>query len=156
MSLSKLTFLSEEWVRQVVATIEQAKLINKDLKTLASEFRLNIAYIINELPEALKKRYNSNKLVVYIELNHGVIRKFIVNSKEPKESSPDFTVESSYSIAKKIFLGEINPATAFIKRYIKVKPLMKLYTDPAFTAKSITAAIALRKAIENVPTEFPE
>jgi putative sterol carrier protein len=156
MSSNKLTFLSEEWVRHVVATIERAKSTNESIKALASEFSLSVAYIINGLPKPLKELYNSDSVAIYIELNHGVIKRFVVGAEAPKESSPDFTVESDYIIAKKIFLGEINPASAFIKRYIKVKPLMKLYMDPSFTAKSITIANMLRKAIETVPTVFPE
>ena len=118
MSSNKFTFLSKEWVHHVVATIERAKSTNEEIKALASEFSLGVAYIINGLPELLKKLYNSDRAAIYIELNHGVIKRFIVGAEVPKESSPDFTVESDYITAKKIFLGEINPASAFIKRYI--------------------------------------
>jgi hypothetical protein len=50
----------------------------------------------------------------------------------------------------------VKPATAFIKRKVKIKASMKLYQDPAFTAKSIIAINAMLKTIKDVPTIFPE
>jgi len=104
----------------------------------------------------LVKKYGSDKVVIYVELKRGVVMRFIIGAEMPKESHPDFTVESNYNVVKKIFLGELNPATAFIKRYIRVKPLMKLYLDPAFAAKSFTTLSTLLQVVGNVPTAFPE
>jgi len=80
----------------------------------------------------------------------------MVGVELPAERDVDFTIKSSYGVAKRIFLGELKPATAFIRRKVKVEPFMRLYRDPAFTAKSIVAMNALLKIIKDVPTVFPE
>jgi len=57
----------------------------------------------------------------------------------------DFTITSKYDLAKRIFAGEVNAATAFIDREIKVDPMRKIYQRPRFTARAITSGNALLK-----------
>jgi putative sterol carrier protein len=153
---SRFIFLSKDWVHKIVQAIEKAKAEDKDFRSLTYDFSLSIAYIITELPESLSRRYGRDEIAIFIELEEGFLRKLIVDAEIPADRSVDFTIKSSYDVAKKIFLGELKPATAFIKRKVKVKPFMKLYRDPAFTAKSIITINAILKIIKEVPTVFPE
>lgn len=156
MSSTGSPFLSDRWVREVIATIEQAKSRDPGVRSLASEFSLSWSYVIRHLPQSLEEEYVSDKLLIYVKVDRGTVRHFTLGTEPPKGTAPDFTVESSYDTAKKIFLGELNPAAAFIRRHVKVSPLMKLYADPAFTAKSLTAINVLLRVAQKVPTVFQE
>jgi len=155
-TLDRHVFLSKNWVHNVVKAIERAKAEDEGFRSLTYGFSLSLAYVITELPETLKDRYGGDEAVIFIELEDGFLRKLIVDKEVPTDKKADFTVRSSYEVAKKIFLGELKPATAFVKRKVKVRPFMKLYQDPAFTAKSIIAINAMLKIIKDVPTIFPE
>jgi len=72
----------------------------------------------------------------------------------PREKH-DFMVSSSYSLAKQIFLGEANPATAFIDRQFKVEPMRRVYQRPRFTAKAIVTGNVMLKVARRVTTIFP-
>lgn len=149
------TFLSQEWVRKLVAAIEQAKSTDENLRSLASEFSLSVVYVVKDLPDELKKHYNSDEVMIYVELDRGVTKQFTIGTEIPAGKNPDFTVESTYDIAKKIFKGELTVASAFVRRQVKVKPLLKMYADPAFTAKSLMTFNVLLKVMGAVPTVFP-
>ena len=156
MKVERCDFLSEEWVRKVVAAIEHAKLEDEKIRKLASGFSLRVIYIVENLPETLRKKYGKDKVKIYVELDKGKTKRFMVGREVPRDGSPDFTVISDYEIAKKIFKEELTVASAFIKRYIRVKPLMHLYTNPSFTAKSLTTFNVLLRVMEKVPTRFQE
>jgi len=151
--VSECVFLTKEWVKRVVAAIEHAKLTDEEVRSLASDFSLSVAYIINDLPEKLGEQYG--RKVVYVELNHGTTTCFTVGTDIPAGKKPDYVVESSYGVAKSIFQGELNPGTAFVKRLVKVRPLMKLYTNPAFTAKSLVTFNLLLNVMRNISTVYP-
>ncbi|PUA31593.1 MAG: hypothetical protein B9J98_05875 [Candidatus Terraquivivens tikiterensis] len=72
----------------------------------------------------------------------------------PEGASPDYTVESTYDVAKRIFSGELSPGTASVSRLVKVKPLTRVYSNPAFTAKSLVLFAALLRVIRDVPTRW--
>jgi putative sterol carrier protein len=82
-----------------------------------------------------------------------MVRKLWIGTSLPKEKI-DFTVSSSYKIAKQIFLGELNPATAFINGQFKVEPLSKVYLRPRFSAKSVVTGNFMLKIARQVPTRF--
>lgn len=149
-------FLSRDWVYEVVRAIENAKAEDESFRSLTYGFSLSIAYVIRDVPQKLRDRYGRDEVVIFVELVEGFLRKLIVGAEIPAEKSVDFTIRSSYDVAKRIFLGELKPATAFVKRQVKVEPFMRLYRDPAFTAKSIVTANAILKIIKEVPTVFPE
>jgi putative sterol carrier protein len=149
-------FLSKGWIHNVVKAIEKAKAEDEGFRSLTYGFSLSLAYVITDIPGTLKDRYGGDEAAIFIELEDGFLRKLIVDKEVPTDKKVDFTVTSSYEVAKKIFLGELKPATAFVKRQVKVRPLMKLYQNPAFTAKSIIAINAMLKIIKDVPTVFPE
>jgi putative sterol carrier protein len=153
---AKHVFLSKNWVHNVVKAIEKAKAEDESFRSLTYGFSLTLAYVITDLPENLRSSYGSDKAAIFIELEDGFLKKLIIDKDVPTDKNIDFTVKSSYEIAKKMFLGELKPATAFIKRKVKIKPFMKLYRDPAFTAKSIITINAILKIIKDVPTIFPE
>jgi putative sterol carrier protein len=156
MEAERCDFLSEEWVRRVVAAIEHAKLKDEKIRKLASEFSLRVTYVVENLPESLRKKYGNDKVKIYVELDKGKTKRFMVGREVPADDSPDFTVISDYEIAKKIFKEELTVASAFVKRYIRVKPLMRLYANPSFTAKSLTTFNALLQVMGKVPTRFQE
>lgn len=146
-------FLSDGWVRKAVIAIERAKSTNPEIMSLASEFSLSVAYVIKNLPDRLREAFGKS-LTIYVELDRGVTKRFAVTKEVPEGASPDYTVESTYDVAKRIFSGELSPGTAFVSRLVKVKPLTKVYSNPAFTAKSLVLFAALLRVIRDVPTRW--
>ncbi|WP_309493680.1 hypothetical protein [Candidatus Hecatella orcuttiae] len=140
----------------MVAAIEHAKSTDESVRSLAAEFSLAVAYVIEDLPAALREQYRSGRVFIYIELNGGTVTHFSVGTGLPEGRKPNFTVISSYATTKKIFLGEMTPASAFVRRQVKVRPLMQMYKNPAFTAKSLTTVNVLLQIMKNVPTHFVE
>jgi len=149
-------FLSKDWIHEVVRAIEKAKEEDESFRSLTCDFSLSLAYVIRDIPQRLRDRYGRDEVVIFVELVEGFLRKLMVGVELPAERDVDFTIKSSYGVAKRIFLGELKPATAFIRRKVKVEPFMRLYRDPAFTAKSIVIINAIMKIIKDIPTAFPE
>ncbi len=137
-----------------MAAIERAKAEDEKVREMASEFTLKVVYVIENLPEHLRKKYGSDKVQIYVELDRGKTKRFVVGKDLPVKNSPDFTVISDYKVAERIFKGELTVASAFVKRHIKVRPLMKLYANPAFTAKSLATFNLLLEVMSKVPTRF--
>ncbi len=156
LSTTSCLFLSEEWVRRIGAAIEKAKATDPEVKSLASEFSLSVAYVVSDLPERLQQIYGSNQVAIYVELEEGLLKRFTAGKDIPGGKAPDFTVESGYHTAKQIFLGEMNLASAFVRRAFKVKPFTRIYANPSFSAKSLTTFNVLLKVMHRVETEFPE
>ncbi|MEM2910288.1 MAG: hypothetical protein QXO01_04405 [Nitrososphaerota archaeon] len=144
-------FLSEGWVRKAVIAIEKAKSTDPEIMSLASGFSLSVAYVIKDLPDMLKETFDKS-LTIYVELDKGMTKRFAVTKDIPDDVNPDYTVESTYDVARKIFSGELSPGTAFVSRLVKVKPLAKIYSNPTFTAKSLILFAALLRVIREVPT----
>jgi putative sterol carrier protein len=153
---SSSVFLSEDWVKKIGAIIEKAKATNLEVMELASEFSLGVAYKIEELPKRLRDMYGSERVTIYVELDKGILKKFTAEKEVSNGKDPDFTVESKYSVAKKIFLGEMNLASAFVRRAFKVKPFRRIYANPSFSAKSLTTFNVLLKVMSEVETEYPD
>jgi putative sterol carrier protein len=156
LSTTKALFLSEEWVKRMGAAIEKAKATDAEVRSLASEFSLGVAYVITNLPERLREIYGRDRVAIYVELDEGVLKRFTAGQDVLKGKDPDFTVESRYETAKKIFLGEMNLASAFVRRAFKVKPFTKIYANPSFSARSLTTFNVLLKVMHTVETDFPE
>jgi putative sterol carrier protein len=148
-------FLSQEWVRRVVAAIERAKLTDVNVRETVSEFTLSVAYVVTGLPDQLRQNYGGDKATIYVRLDHGTTKQFTIGDEAPAGEKPDFTVESDYEVARKIFQGELTAASAFVKRLVRVRPLTKLYANPAFTAKSLMTFNLLLKVMARVPTIYP-
>jgi putative sterol carrier protein len=147
-------FLSPEWVREEASVIQHARTTDKEWGERAREFSLDLVYMITGIPERLRKLYGgSDKIVVFVKLNEGTVKKLWTGTEVPNEEA-DFTVTSRYETAKKIFAGELNPATAFINREIKVEPMSRVYKDPKFTARSLVAGNQVLKIAKQLPTEF--
>jgi len=153
---SSCLFLSEEWVRRMGTAIEKAKATDPEVKSLASEFSLSVAYVISNLPKRLQQIYDCDRVAIYVELEEGVLKRFTAAKDIPNGKDPNFTVESGYGTAKSIFLGEMNLASAFVRRAFKVKPFTRIYANPSFSAKSLTTFNVLLKVMHKVETEFPE
>ncbi|MBI2304680.1 MAG: hypothetical protein HYU86_08055 [Chloroflexi bacterium] len=147
-------FLSPEWVREVTKVVQGARSTDKDFGKLAQGFSLTLVYLITELPKALGELHNGQQLVVLVQLDKGMVKKLWLGPELPSDKY-DFMISSWYSVAKRIFLGKINPATAFIDRKIVVEPLKRVYQRPRFTAKAIVTGNAMLKIARQVPTVFP-
>lgn len=147
-------FLSPEWVHEVTRVVQSARGADPNFRKLTQGFSLSLVYLITELPQVLREQHNGAQLAILVQLDKGTVRKLWLGITAPGDSV-DFTVSSNYGLAKRIFAGEVNPATAFIDREIKVEPLRKVYQRPRFTARAITAGNALLKIARRVPTLFP-
>ncbi|MFX1466612.1 MAG: hypothetical protein ACFFA5_09085 [Promethearchaeota archaeon] len=147
-------FLSKLWIDKIVSAIEDARAIDPELMAKTSEFSLSVAYIVENLPQKIRELYESDKVVIYVEMDKGNLKQFNVSKEVPSEKVLDFIVTARYEIAKKNFQGELNLLSTFIKRLIKVSPWRKISTNPTFTIKSLSTMIELMKVMREVPTIF--
>ncbi|MBI4295389.1 MAG: hypothetical protein HY669_04400 [Chloroflexi bacterium] len=148
-------FLSPEWVHEVTRVVQSARGSDANFRKLTQGFSLSLLYVITELPQSLRELHNGAQLAILVQLDKGTVRKILLGTGTP-EDKVNFTVSSSYSLAKRIFIGEMNPAVAFIDRQLKVDPLREVYRRPRFTARAITAGNALLKVARHVLTVFPQ
>ena len=146
-------FLSSEWVHEMTRVVQAARSTDKDFGELTRGFSLSLVYLISELPQELREMHDGSRLVILVQLDQGAVKKLWLGTEVPVKKK-DFTVSSTYDLAKRIFLGEINPATAFIDRKIKVDPMRRVYLRPRFTAKAIVTGNKLIKIARQVPTSF--
>jgi putative sterol carrier protein len=147
-------FLSPEWVYEVTRVVQYARRTDEDFGRMASDFSLSLAYVIDGIPEELRPYYDgSGQVAIFVQLDHGSVRKIRVGTQPPGEDV-DFTVASNYRVAKQIFEGELNAATSFISRQLKVDPIQKAYREPRFAARSIVTGNLLLKIARQVPTAF--
>lgn len=146
-------FLSPEWVEEAVKVVQGARSRDEEFRKLTSDYSLSLAYVTTEIPPKLMELYSSNQLVLLIELENGVVRRFEILKKLPEEKI-DFTVISSYSVVKKIFSGELSLASGFFNRQLKVEPFRELYWRPRFTARSILVGNKILKFCREIPTRY--
>lgn len=147
-------FLFQEWIHEVTRVVQGARAKDEDFKKQTSDYSLNLAYVITDLPAKLRELYsNEGQLVLFVKLDKGTVQELVIGTEIPEEKI-DFTVFSSYSTAKQIFMAELNPATAFINRQLKVEPLGKVYRRPRFAAKSIITGNMILQIARQVPTRF--
>ncbi|MBU2009095.1 MAG: hypothetical protein KJ624_04545 [Chloroflexi bacterium] len=147
-------FLSPEWVHEAVRAIQAARGTDKSFGKLAQSFSLILIYVVTELPQSLREIHGGPQLVVLVHLEKGTVRRLWLGTEVPGDKH-DFMVSSSYSLARQIFCGEANPATAFIDRQFKVEPMRRVYQRPKFTAKAIVTGNAMLKVARRVATIFP-
>ena len=150
----KLTFLSQEWIREVTKAVQAARLSDAEFRSITSNYSLNLLYRISGLPADLKKMYSGkDELCFFIKLEKGSVRKLQIGT-EPPDEKIDFTVSSSYNIAKQIASGEISLANAFFSRQFRVEPQARLYRNPRFAARTIVVGNRIFKIARQVPTHF--
>jgi len=147
-------FLSKAWIDKIVLAIEDARANDPELMAKTSEFSLSVAYVIEKLPEKLRELYESDKVIIYVEMDKGNLKQFNISNEMPSETLTDFIVRTKYEIAKKNFQGELNLLSTFIKRLVKVSPWRKISMNPTFTIKSLATMLALMKVMREVPTRY--
>ena len=148
-------FLAPEWVHEVTKVVQAARSTDENFGKLARGFSLTLVYVVTELPPSLCRLHNGPQLVALVQLDQGTVRRLWLGSEVPSEKY-DFMISSRYPVAKRIWIGETNPATAFIDRQFKVEPLRRVYQRPKFTAKAIVTGNALLKIARRVPTTYPQ
>ncbi|MCL7388605.1 MAG: hypothetical protein LZ167_01260 [Thaumarchaeota archaeon] len=149
----KFILFSPEWIHEAIKTVQGARSKDMEFRKLTSGYSLSLAYIITDLPPKLRDLYGNDQITLFIRLDKGMVRDFKVLTEKPIEKT-DFTITSTYPIAKQIFLGQLSIAAAFIDRQIKVEPLDVMYRKPRFTAKSIIVANKIVKLCQQIPTEY--
>ena len=147
-------FLSPQWVQEASRVIQSAKRTDEYLGKLASRLNLGLTYIITDLPKELSEAIGESKMVIFIRLKKGAVQVLEIGTTVPEGEKVDFTIASSYRQAKSIFLGEINPANAFVRRQIQVMPLREVYRRPRFTAECIVGGNQMIQIIQTIPTIF--
>ncbi len=55
--------------------------------SLASGFSLSVAYVIRDLPDIMKEKFGKT-LTIYIELDKGLTKRFLVTREMPEDASP--------------------------------------------------------------------
>lgn len=147
-------FLTPDWIREVLRLVQAARRRNESFRRLAREFSLNLAYVIEGLPTELRSYYGgSERAVIAVQLDKGSVRRFQIGSQPPAEDV-DFTIFSDYSVAKRIFQGELTPGSSFINRQLRVEPMWKIYRRPKFAARSIVVGNLILKFARRARTVF--
>ncbi len=147
-------FLSPEWVHEVTRLVQSARTRDEDFARLAADFSLTLLYELDGLPEPLRRRYRgSDRVIIGLQLHQGVVRKIHVGPDCPWAEA-DFTVAGDYKVAWRLFTGDLNPATAFANRLVRIEPLGRIYQRPRFTAKSIILAGKILQICRQIPTAF--
>lgn len=149
----KLMFLSPEWVHEAVRIVQSARGKDEEFRKLTSGYSLNLAYVITNIPSRLKELYRSEQIILFIQLDKGVVKNFEILTKLPAEKI-DFTISSSYSVVKQIFSEQLSATTAFMNRQLKVEPFSMVYRRPRFTAKSIVVGNMILKFCRQIPTDY--
>jgi putative sterol carrier protein len=147
-------FLSPEWIREAVRTIQSARARDEEFRKLTSDYSLSVAYIIKDIPSRLKEQYSNERIVLFIRLDEGVVRELKILNEPP--IGADFTITSTYSTVKQIFSGQLSLASAFMNRQVRVEPFDVIYRRPRFAAKSLIVGNMIIKLISQIPTEYPE
>lgn len=148
-------FLSHEWAHHVVKLVQGSRARDEEFKKLTSGFTLSLLYLITDLPPGVGSLCRGTQVAIFVQLDKGTVRKLQVGTEIPREK-PDFTIASSYEVAKQIFQGELNAATSFISRQIRVEPLDRMYRRPRFTARAVVTGNQILKIARQVPTVFPQ
>jgi putative sterol carrier protein len=149
----KFMFLSPQWIREAVKVVQGARSKDEEFRKLTSSYSLNLAYVITNIPPKLKELYSSEQIILFIQLDKGVVKDFEILAKPPTEKI-DFTITSTYSTVKQIFLGQLSATAAFMNRQLKVEPFSTVYRRPRFTAKSIIVGNMILKFCSQIPTEY--
>lgn len=149
----KLMFLSPEWVHEAVRVVQSARGKDEEFRRLTSGYSLNLVYVVTDVPSRLKKIYHSEQIILFIQLDKGTVKNFEILTKLPVEKI-DFTIRSSYSVVKQIFLEQLSATTAFMNRQLKVEPFSMVYRRPRFTAKSIIVGNMILKFCRLIPTDY--
>lgn len=149
----KLMFLSPEWVHEAVRVVQSARGKDEEFRKLTSGYSLNLAYVVTDVPSRLKEIYHSEQIILFTQLDKGTVKNFEILTKPPAEKI-DFTIRSSYSVVKQIFLEQLSATTAFMNRQLKVEPFSMVYRRPRFTAKSIIVGNMILKFCKQIPTDY--
>jgi len=149
----KFMFLSPQWIHEAVKVVQGARSKDEEFRKLTSGYSLNLAYVITDIPPKLKALYSSEQVTLFIQLDKGVVKDFKILTKPPKEKI-DFTITSTYSIVKQIFLGQLSVTAAFMNRQLKVEPFSMVYRRARFTAKSIIVGNMILTFCSQIPTEY--
>lgn len=149
----KRLFLSPDWVDQAVKTVQLARVTDKQFRGLVRGLTLDLVYLIWDIPPSLRSFYSADRLTIFVELERGKLRNIWSGTEAPSKEA-DFTVGSDYETFKRIYVGQINAATAFVNRDIKVEPMSRIYRNPAFSARSISTGNHMLRILQQVPTAF--
>ncbi len=147
-------FLSPEWVRQVIRTVESAKQNDPALRARLSDYTVNVHYIVRNVPPHLRPWYGKDgQAEIFVELKKGSVRRVFIGRK-PARARPDLIVTVEYKVARKLFLGQLSPAVSFINRRVKAEPVNGFRHWPKLAAKSIVTGSQVLKLARKVPTRF--
>lgn len=153
-SMNGFVFLTPDWIREVLRLVQSARRQNESFRRLASRFTLKLAYVVQGLPRELRSYYQgADQAVIFVQLEKGAVRRFEISAHPPADKV-DFTIFSDYSVAKRIFQGELAPGSSFINRLLRVEPLHKIYRNPKFAARSIVAGNLILKFARRARTVF--
>ncbi len=137
-------FLTEEWVKSAHEFINESEDYEKAAKTWEGD----ILFVATELPEKVREKLtDKDKIGFWLDLWHGKSRgyKFV---EDPDNFKATFTITATYENWKKVLKGELNPVRGMMTRKLKVQGNL------AKILRYTNAAIALLKAVQQVPTKF--
>jgi len=139
-------FLTEEWVKKAHEAVNNSEEYEKAAKTWEGD----ILFVATDIPENIRHiTGGKDKIGFWLDLWHGKSRdyKYV---EDPDNFEAAFKIIATYENWKKVLKGELNPVTGMMTRKLKVKgSLSKIL-------RYTSAAMALLKAVQTVPTKFPD
>ena len=147
-------FLTLEWIHRAAEAVQSARQTDAYLKHLLADYSLRVTYIVGDLPDWMRRRYEGAcQAVVCVRLHRGSVREIrLAGTKTSNEA--DLVVNLSFDTAKNLFLGELSPARAILNRQVTAKPAAGFRRWPMIAAHSLVTASIVLKAVRKVPTVF--
>jgi|GEM_PF-922109 len=150
----KHEFLSPDWIHEVVEAVEEVKRSDPYFGGLVADFSFRVAYVVEEPPAALRQWYgDGGDLVISVDLKQGVVNRLEFGDKIPKKGV-SLVVTTTYRVAKKLYLGEMSPASSMLGGRVRVKPSSGFRAWAKLAPKSLVTASRVIRIGRGVETAF--
>ncbi|MGB9814442.1 MAG: SCP2 sterol-binding domain-containing protein [Thermoplasmata archaeon] len=137
----KFLFPSEEWVKEYCKRLSESPDYNKSGKGWKDPILFRIIDV-----ESLSKKPQFDSFILHLKDGKCESCEIV---KDPSKGAP-FKLSATYANWKKIIDGKINPTQAMLTGQMKVEGNMALLLRYA------SAAIAMVKVAQSIPTEYLE
>lgn len=134
-----IPFPTDAWIKELMARLNASAEYREAAKSWEGDFAF-IVQVGPGVPELIH---------LYMDLWHGECRAaYQVNGTPPQP--PEFTIEASLPIWRKVIEGKLDPIQGLVTRQLKLTgPMVKVMRAPK-------AAMALVKCCTQIETQWPE
>ncbi len=142
--MEPLVFPSPEWAQKYCEELNRSDTYRK----AASTWRAGpILFIVRDLPQNLKRQYNSDEVGFILDLHEGVCRG-VTWTTEPSTATASYIIAAKYRDWLDVIQGRVHPVTALMTMKLRVEK-----GDIATLLRYAQAAIAMVEVAKQVPTK---